>query len=234
MTNPSVTAAGTSVNTAAPSSTLVPLSRRHFTRQRRALTAQQRWLDATLASTHLPKLIGRLPKQAQVGLYYDDFGELPTQPILDWCLRLGYLGYLPVVGSLGRQSGSLADQNNGANKQLDKRLRFAPINQSKLCQLTHTRHALGMKQLNSRQLLWASELDIIFCPLVAADLNGNRMGMGGGFYDSTLKDVNRIGRNRTLIIGWCYDFQLVDRLERQPWDVPLDGLITPKSLRWFR
>ena len=207
--------------------------RRHFTRQRRALSQQQRRLAASLASSHLYKLTGRLPKQARVGLYWDDFGELPTQPILDWCLRLGYLGYLPVVGSFGCQSGSMG-QDNKVTSQDNKVMRFATIHQAKLSQLPNTRHSLGMKQVSSRQLLWADDLDIIFCPLVAADLYGNRMGMGGGFYDSTLKDVNRTGRNKTLIVGWCYDFQVVDRLERQPWDVPLDGLITPSSVRWFR
>ena len=30
-----------------------------------------------------------------------------------------------------------------------------------------------------------------------------------------------------------HDFQVV-KIERQPWDVPLDGLITPSGLRWFK
>ena len=94
-------------------------------------------------------------------------------------------------------------------------------------------HQLGMKQNHSRALLWASELDVIICPLVAVDTNGNRMGMGGGFYDTTLGNSHRSGAKNPLKIGWCYDFQVVEQLQRQSWDVPLDGLITPSGIRWF-
>ena len=198
--------------------------RRQFTRQRRQLTAGERRQYARMASLHLIKLQQRLPPHAKIGLYYDGFGELPTQPLLDWCQRLGYLPYLPVVGSLGRT-------RNGND---DKRLRFVPIYQSKLLNIPTRIHSLGMKQNHHRRLLWARELDVIICPLVAVDKSGNRMGMGGGFYDTTLGKSHRTGLKKPLKIGWCYDFQVVEQLERQAWDVPLDGLITPNGLRWFK
>ena len=192
--------------------------RRHFTRQRRQLNDGERNNLAQAASLHLSKLQQRLPVKARIGLYYDGFGELPTQPLLDWCNCLGYFPYLPVVGSLGSD---------------DKRLRFVPVYHSKLVNLPTRIHQLGMKQNHSRALLWATELDVIICPLVAVDKHGNRMGMGGGFYDTTLGKSYRSGASRPLKIGWCYDFQVVEALQRQPWDVPLDGLITPNGLRWF-
>ncbi|WP_261869751.1 5-formyltetrahydrofolate cyclo-ligase [Psychrobacter sp. JCM 18901] len=157
--------------------------RRHFTRQRRQLSDGERRQLAQSASLHLTKLQQRLPTHARIGLYYDGFGELPTQLILDWCQRLGYLPYLPIVGSLGRTS-------NGND---DKRLRFVPVYHSKLINIPTCIHQLGMKQNHSRALLWASELDVIICPLVAVDEHGNRMGMGGGFYDTTLGKSYRSG-----------------------------------------
>ena len=197
--------------------------RRQFTRQRRQLSAGARRQLAHLASLYLTKLQQRLPPRARIGLYYDGFGELPTQPLLDWCQRLGYFPYLPVVGSLGRD-------NKG---NVDKHLRFVPVYHSKLLNIPTRIHHLGMKQNHHRRLLWAQELDVIICPLVAVDLNGNRMGMGGGFYDTTLNKSYRSGAKKPLKIGWCYDFQVVEQLQRQPWDVPLDGLITPSGIRWF-
>ena len=193
--------------------------RRHFTRQRRQLSAGARRQFAHSASLHLFKLQQRLPPRARIGLYYDGFGELPTQPILDWCQRLNYQPYLPVVGSLGND---------------DKRLRFVPIYHAKLLNIPTRIHSLGMKQNHHRRLLWARELDVIICPLTAVDKNGNRMGMGGGFYDTTLAKSYQSGAKKPLKIGWCYDFQVIEQLERQSWDVPLDGLITPSGLRWFR
>lgn len=192
--------------------------RRLFTSQRRQLNDGERRNLAKAASLHLSKLQQRLPKRARIGLYYDGFGELPTQPLLDWCQRLGYSPYLPVVGSLGID---------------DKRLRFVPVYHSKLINVPTRIHRLGMKQNHSRALLWASELDVIICPLVAVDQHGNRMGMGGGFYDTTLGNSYRSGVKKPLKIGWCYDFQVVEQLARRPWDVPLDGLITPNGIRWF-
>ena len=197
--------------------------RRQFTRQRRLLTDGERRQYARMASLHLIKLQQRLPPRARIGLYYDGFGELPTQPLLDWCRRLGYLPYLPVVGSFGRD-------NKG---NVDKHLRFVPIYQSKLLNIPTRIHSLGMKQNHHRRLLWARELDVIICPLVAVDKSGNRMGMGGGFYDTTLGRSYQAGLKKPLKIGWCYNFQVVEHLERQPWDVPLDGLITPSGIRWF-
>lgn len=193
--------------------------RRHFTRQRRRLLDNERKQYARMASLHLVKLQRRLSPNARIGLYYDGFGELPTQPILDWCQHLGYFPYLPVVGSLGND---------------DKRLRFVPIYHAKLLNVPTRIHGLGMKQKHHRRLLWARELDVIICPLVAVDKNGNRMGMGGGFYDTTLSKSYKSGAKKPLKIGWCYDFQVVEQLERQSWDVPLDAIITPSGLRWFR
>ncbi|AMT97694.1 MULTISPECIES: 5-formyltetrahydrofolate cyclo-ligase [Psychrobacter] len=193
--------------------------RRYFTRQRRQLNDGERRNLAKAASLHLSKLQQHLPAHARIGLYYDGFGELPTQPLLDWCKRLGYFPYLPVVGSLGSD---------------DKRLRFVPVYHSKLVNIPTRIHRLGMKQNHHRRLLWATEIDVIICPLVAVDKHGNRMGMGGGFYDTTLGNSYRSGVKKPLKVGWCYDFQVVEQLARQPWDVPLDGLITPSGIRWFR
>lgn len=198
--------------------------RRQFTRQRRQLTAGERRQYARMASLHLIKLQQRLPPRARIGLYYDGFGELPTQPLLDWIIRSNYQPYLPVVGSLGRT-------RNGND---DKRLRFVPIYHKKLLNVPSRIHSLGMKQNHHRRLLWARELDVIICPLVAVDKSGNRMGMGGGFYDTTLGKSYQAGLKKPLKIGWCYDFQVVEQLARQPWDVPLDGLITPSGIRWFK
>ena len=210
-------------NVASEESAVSNPPRRHFTRQRRQLTDSARRNMGQAASLHLSKLQQRLPKNARIGLYYDGFGELPTQPLLDWCQRLGYLPYLPVVGSLGRTSNGFED----------KRLRFVPVYHSKLLNIPTRIHRLGMKQNHHRRLLWARELDVIICPLVAVDKDGNRMGMGGGFYDTTLGKSYRSGAKKPLKIGWCYDFQVVEQLQRQPWDVPLDGLITPSGIRWF-
>jgi 5-formyltetrahydrofolate cyclo-ligase len=71
-------------------------------------------------------------------------------------------------------------------------------------------------------------------PLVAFDPSGNRLGMGGGFYDRTFSYLrNRKFWTKPLLIGIAYEFQRLDSLTPSPWDVPLQAIATEKSLHLF-
>ena len=69
-----------------------------------------------------------------------------------------------------------------------------------------------------------SKVDVAFVPLIACDVNKNRIGFGKGYYDKFLKDKN------VLKIGLCYDFQVVDSVNAEPCDVPLDVIVTEKRV----
>ena len=64
-------------------------------------------------------------------------------------------------------------------------------------------------------------------PLVAFDADCTRIGMGAGYYDRTLEN-----KKRCFLIGVAHQFQYVDYIEPQPWDVPLDAVITNKNIYW--
>ncbi|MCP1363185.1 5-formyltetrahydrofolate cyclo-ligase, partial [Halomonas sp. BBD45] len=84
----------------------------------------------------------------------------------------------------------------------------------------HTRHGAH----RARQLPpWA--LDLVLLPLVGFDDDGNRMGMGGGFYDRSFAFV-RYRRPRPRLIGVAHDCQRVERLPVASWDVPLDAIVS--------
>lgn len=78
-------------------------------------------------------------------------------------------------------------------------------------------------------------LDLILMPLVAFDQQGNRLGMGGGFYDKTLAGLNASCQvwSRPRRIGIAYSLQGVDAIPGEHWDVPLDGVATECGLQWF-
>lgn len=80
--------------------------------------------------------------------------------------------------------------------------------------------------------IWRRELDVVLLPLVAFDASGHRLGMGGGYYDRYFAPRRLRGAPRPRLIGIAHAFQQVPRLERQPWDVPMDGVITEHG--WFR
>lgn len=65
--------------------------------------------------------------------------------------------------------------------------------------------------------------DIILVPGLAFDRRGLRLGFGGGYYDRFLAGP---GCARSLVAGVCYDFQLVDALPAEPWDRPVQVVVT--------
>ena len=66
------------------------------------------------------------------------------------------------------------------------------------------------------------------------ETHGNRLGMGGGYYDTSLAYLRtrRLFRKPKLI-GVAYDFQRVAMLPSEPWDVPLDAVLTDRGLYRF-
>ena len=60
------------------------------------------------------------------------------------------------------------------------------------------------------------------------DKNKNRLGMGGGFYDKTLSfKLKSKNYQAPKLFGLAFDCQEVDHLDSKPWDVPVDGIVTP-------
>ncbi len=67
--------------------------------------------------------------------------------------------------------------------------------------------------------------DIIFVPLVACDMECNRVGMGGGFYDATIGNF-RINNKKIKFIGLAYDMQICDKINNDEWDQKLDFIVS--------
>lgn len=65
--------------------------------------------------------------------------------------------------------------------------------------------------------------DIVLVPLLAFDDRLNRLGQGAGHYDralSLLSDARKVG------IAWS--IQQADELAADPWDIPLDAVLTER------
>lgn len=184
--------------------------RKQLRKQRLAFTKHERNYHALQAYRQLSKL-KKYKQGTKVGLFLDAFGEMPTQPIANWAKKRGFELYLPVV------------------THADKVLKFIKISQFTLKNNHLITHKLGMQQPAYGNMITAKQLDLLFMPLVALDKKGNRMGMGGGFYDKTLAKC----KNKPVKIGWTYDFQLVERLDVNTWDIGLDMAILPSGLLRF-
>lgn len=83
-------------------------------------------------------------------------------------------------------------------------------------------------------ILRAPQLDIVLMPLVGFDKKGHRLGMGGGYYDRTFSfRLHRQLWRKPLLVGIAYDFQEISELKSEPWDVPLDIVVTPTRVLYF-
>ena len=61
---------------------------------------------------------------------------------------------------------------------------------------------------------------LVLMPGLAFDPQGHRIGYGGGFYDRFLADEPD---HPTLAL--CYDFQMLDHLETEEFDIPVDAVL---------
>jgi 5-formyltetrahydrofolate cyclo-ligase len=74
--------------------------------------------------------------------------------------------------------------------------------------------------------------DVILAPLLAFDLDGRRLGYGGGFYDRTVASLRGFGQ-RVKLIGVAYEEQKVDKVPVGPFDMPLDAVLSPAGISEF-
>lgn len=93
--------------------------------------------------------------------------------------------------------------------------------------LTPNKLRIPEPPLDIRQMITLDRLDVMMVPLVAFDDSGQRLGMGGGFYDRTLQNWRQHG---FLPVGVAHDCQQVERLPAEEWDVPLPAVLTPSRL----
>lgn len=72
-----------------------------------------------------------------------------------------------------------------------------------------------------------ADMELMVIPAMAYDSHGNRVGRGKGFYDRLL------ARSKAVKVGVAFDCQMVDDIETDPFDQPVDIVIT-QSRTYFR
>jgi 5-formyltetrahydrofolate cyclo-ligase len=160
--------------------------------------------------------LSRLPAFSagrRVALYLPFDAEAATESLLAAARRRKLKVFVPVVADRRR-----------------RRLAFRELG-------AHTRRgAFGIHiPHGSRREVAARWFHLIIVPLVGVDADGRRLGMGGGFYDRTL----RFRRQRThwrgpRVIGLAFDCQCVASVGAESWDLAFDHVATESGIRHFR
>ncbi len=184
---------------------------------RRELRARRRALDATtrrLAARGLARAVAGHPYYARarrLATYLASDGELDPARLVERAWASGRRCYLPVL--------------------IDRpwpHLRFAPHTPD--TRFVPNRFGIPEPDVPRRKLLPARELDLLLLPLVAFDAQGNRLGMGGGYFDRTLAYQRQRAWRRPRLLGIGYAFQQVAGLDAASWDVPLHGVVTERGM----
>ena len=169
--------------------------------------------QAARASLRLALRDGLLLRAKRIGLYLPHGGEFDSQLLLDHLLGMRRECYLPVLPPRGRV------------------MRFARVGHN----TRMTRNRYGIAEPQDAKPLRARQLDLLLMPLVGFDHQGYRLGMGGGFYDATLAFMrHRRSWRKPRLVGIAYECQRVDTLPHDPWDMPLDAVLTERQLYRFR
>ncbi|GAA0508359.1 5-formyltetrahydrofolate cyclo-ligase [Tatumella terrea] len=181
--------------------------RAQIRRQRQALSPQQQQLAAQQVAERALSF-PLLAQARNVALFLSFDGELDTRPLIARLWQRGQQVYLPVLHPFSQ--GQLLF------------IRYLPDTP-----LKPNRFGIPEPSLNLTELAPLDTLDMILVPLVAFDAQGQRLGMGGGFYDRTLQHWQQHG---VLPAGLAHCCQQVPALPTEQWDIPLPVIITPEKI----
>lgn len=197
--------------------------------QRQAIRQQVRKLRNALSPGQQQQaaqmLVGQMLQLPQlmdathIALYLSNDAELDTKPLIQALWQAGKNLYLPILHPF--VPGYLIFQ------------RYQQDTPMKL-----NKFQIPEPVLNCADIIPVAELDVICTPLVAFDAQGNRLGMGGGFYDRTLAqlETTMCGNHSTLnpaspvLIGLAHQCQQVATVPVEAWDIPLPIIATPGQI----
>lgn len=179
-----------------------PAMRRVLREHRRNLSPAQQ-CQAALALLETVADIPNWNAAKRIAIYLPFDGEIDTAPLIDFARSAGKLVHLPIVNE-------------------DKSLKFAQWRSGE--KLVSNRFNI-LEPATTAACSAAELIEFIFLPLVAWDRHGNRLGMGGGYYDRALAEIRQ-----PLRVGLAHTCQQVELIAREEWDVTLDYVATDTAL----
>ncbi|MGH8183604.1 MAG: 5-formyltetrahydrofolate cyclo-ligase [Rhodanobacteraceae bacterium] len=185
------------------------LLRARMSVRRNELDAKQRIAAASGVLRSLEALPEFMTDRNVAG-YWAIRGELPLNLVVASLQRRGQHYFLPVLGA-------------------QRRLRFAEYTRG--IGLANNRFGIPEPETTAEAHLAADSMDVILLPLLVFDRHGNRLGTGGGWYDTSLAFLRDAARpTAPLLVGIGYAFQQVEAIPVEPWDIPLDYVATDEAL----
>jgi 5-formyltetrahydrofolate cyclo-ligase len=183
-----------------------PELRQKGRRARKSLTNAER----TQASLDICDLLLSTPlfrRASTIGCYLASDEEVDTWPLIERAWRMKKRIFVPVI-------------------EENARMKFMQLNPGQAL----VTNRFGLAEPSGAVTLSPKRLDIAITPLVAFDFEGNRIGMGGGYYDRAFAFLNhRLLYRKPKLIGLAFANQEVERIGASPWDIPLFQVYTERG-----
>ncbi|WP_158967504.1 5-formyltetrahydrofolate cyclo-ligase [Paraglaciecola sp. L3A3] len=180
--------------------------RQFYRQQRKQLTAEKQQSAAQMCLQVFLQNID-LTHIKTVAYYLANDGELDPQAMIQFCWQHNIQVLLPVLDP--KRKGHLVFVNYQASSPMQTNI-----------------YGIAEPIASEQNIVELADIDLIFTPLVAFDIKGNRLGMGGGYYDRTLAPI-RQKQLKTQLIGLAHDCQKSEKLPIDGWDIPLNAITTP-------
>ena len=143
-----------------------------------------------------------LYKEAKNIFIYLSFGsEIDTKPIIDRALEEEKEVYIPKIYKINKEMKAIRLNS------------FEDLEEN----------SMGiLEPKDDSNFIDKENIDLIIVPGAVFDLEGNRIGYGGGYYDRFLSNI-KDKRNKIVL---AYDLQIVDNIEAEEHDIKVDYIIT--------
>ena len=151
-----------------------------------------------------------LLRHKHIALYLENDGEISTQLLIEKLWKYQKKVYLPAINPLKKDKLVFCLYKKGSS-------------------LIKNRFGIKEPSISSGTRIPAKFLSLVLLPLVAFDEHGNRLGMGGGFYDKAFAFKTNSTTSNPQLIGLAHDIQKQKELTTKAWDIPLSGVITDKG-----
>jgi len=178
--------------------------------QRRALSPIQQKTASALLHKHLERSLILL-RTTHIALYLGTDGEICPKALISHYLKRKKKLYLPIVHPIKKNH-----------------LVFCPITAK--TKLKKNNFGILEPDFRSNSCMLPSLLSMVLLPLVAFDAKGNRMGMGGGYYDRAFEFKQKTSRNSPILVGLAHELQKQEQLTTEPWDIPLFAIFTDQQI----
>jgi len=178
--------------------------------QRRALSPRQQKTANAQLHKHLERSLILL-RAKHIALYLGTDGEICPKALISHYIKRKKQLYLPVLHPIKKNH-----------------MVFCPITST--TKLKKNSFGILEPDFRNGSCITPNLLSLVLLPLVAFDSKGNRMGMGGGYYDRAFEFKQKTSRHSPRLIGLAHELQKQEQLPTESWDIPLFAIFTDKKI----